>query len=100
MFIKCKIALYYTHIRSSSSLRKAPKRHFTNVSLAVATLGADENSLLNDLNFMGFLFESLVTHELRVYAQANDALLKKRNFIGIIRRLLKKYPEMSIKLIE
>ncbi len=62
-----------THIRSSSALRKAPKRHFTDVSLAIATLGADENSLLNDLRFTGFLFESLVTHELRVYAQANDA---------------------------
>lgn len=61
------------HIRSSYSLRKAPKRHFTDVSLAVAALGADENLLLNDLNFTGFLFESLVTHELRVYAQANDA---------------------------
>ena len=29
--------------------------------------------MLADLNFTGFLFESLVTHELRVYAQANDA---------------------------
>ncbi|MDQ3140725.1 MAG: DUF4143 domain-containing protein [Bacteroidota bacterium] len=62
-----------THIRSSYALRKSPKRHFTDVCLAVAALGADENSLLNDLNFTGFLFESLVTHELRVYAQANDA---------------------------
>ncbi|HPS27027.1 MAG TPA: DUF4143 domain-containing protein [Bacteroidales bacterium] len=62
-----------THIRSSSALRKSPKRHFTDVSLAVAAMGANENSLLNNLNFTGFLFESLVTHELRVYAQANDA---------------------------
>ncbi|HBB90887.1 MAG: hypothetical protein A2X22_09915 [Bacteroidetes bacterium GWF2_49_14] len=62
-----------THIRSSHALRKSPKRHFTDVSLAVAALGADENSLINDLNFTGFLFESLVTHDLRVYAQANDA---------------------------
>ncbi len=62
-----------SHIRSSSVLRKAPKRHFTDVSLAVAALGVDENSLLNDLKYTGFLFESLVTHELRVYAQANDA---------------------------
>lgn len=62
-----------THIRSSHTLRKSPKRHFTDVSLAVAALGANENSLINDLNFTGFLFESLVTHELRVYAQANDA---------------------------
>ena len=62
-----------THIRSSHALRKSPKRHFTDVSLAVAALGADANSLINDLNFTGFLFESLVTHELRVYGQANDA---------------------------
>jgi predicted AAA+ superfamily ATPase len=62
-----------THIRSSHALRKAPKRHFTDVSLAVAALGADATALLNDIKFTGFLFESLVTHELRVYAQANDA---------------------------
>jgi predicted AAA+ superfamily ATPase len=62
-----------THIRSSYSLRKTPKRHLTDVALAIAALGIDEKSLLNDLNFTGFLFESLVTHELRIYAQANDA---------------------------
>ena len=62
-----------THIRSSASLRKTPKRHFTDVCLSIAALGADMESLLADLNFTGFLFESLVTHELRVYAQANDA---------------------------
>jgi len=62
-----------THIRSTSSLRKAPKLHFTDVCLSVASLGANANSLLADLKFTGFLFESLVTHELRVYAQANDA---------------------------
>ncbi|MDR0834704.1 MAG: DUF4143 domain-containing protein [Candidatus Symbiothrix sp.] len=62
-----------THIRSSASLRKSPKRHFTDVSLSVAALGADKNTLLENLKFTGFLFESLATHELRVYAQANDA---------------------------
>lgn len=58
-----------THIRSSASLRKSSKRHFTDVCLAIAALGLD----INDLNFTGFLFESWVTHELRVYGQANDA---------------------------
>jgi len=61
------------HLRSSAMLRKSPKRHFTDVSLSVAALGATQKSLLADLNFTGFLFESLVVHELRVYAQANDA---------------------------
>ncbi len=62
-----------THIRSSYSLRKSPKRHFTDVSLAVATLGLDKEALINDLKYTGFLFESLVVQNLRVYAQANDA---------------------------
>jgi len=61
------------HLRSSHMLRKSPKRHFTDVALAIAALGANEKALMNDLKFTGFLFESLVTHELRVYAQANDA---------------------------
>jgi predicted AAA+ superfamily ATPase len=62
-----------THIRSSHTLRNSPKRHFTDVSLAAAALGANQQSLLNDLNFTGFLFESMVVHDLRVYGQANDA---------------------------
>jgi len=62
-----------THIRSSTSLRKASKRHFTDVALSVAAVGADAASLLADIKFTGFLFESLATHDLRVYAQANDA---------------------------
>ena len=62
-----------THIRSSSSLRKAPKRHFTDVALAVASLGLKKEALLKDIRYVGFLFESLVVHELRVYAQVSDA---------------------------
>ena len=62
-----------THIRSSSSLRKAPKRHFTDVALAVASLGLKKEALLKDIRYVGFLFESLAVHELRVYAQVSDA---------------------------
>ncbi len=61
------------HIRSSASLRKSPKRHLCDTSLAVAALGLDNESLLKDLKYTGFLFESLATHELNVYAKANDA---------------------------
>ncbi len=61
------------HLRSSASLRKTPKRHFTDVCLAVAALGATKESLLADINYTGFLFESLAIHELRVYGQACDA---------------------------
>ena len=65
-----------THIRSSYSLRTAPKRHFTDVSLAVAALATNQPTILKDLKFTGFLFESMVVHDLRVYAQTNDAKLQ------------------------
>ena len=61
------------HIRSSASLRKSPKRHLCDTSLAAAALGLDKESLIKDIKYTGFLFESLATHELNVYAKANDA---------------------------
>ena len=61
------------HLRSRSILRSAPKRHFADPSLAVAALRAAPDRLLKDLNLFGFLFESLVIRDLRIYAQANDA---------------------------
>jgi hypothetical protein len=35
-----------THIRSSYSLRTAPKRHFTDVSMAVAALATNQTTFL------------------------------------------------------
>jgi len=61
------------HIRSANSLRKSPKRHFCDVSLAIAALKLTKESLMNDLKFCGFLFESLVYHDLKMYSRANDA---------------------------
>lgn len=67
------------HIRSSASLRKSPKRHLCDPSLAVAVLGLDKEALLKDIKYTGFLFESLATHELNVYAKANDATVYHYN---------------------
>ena len=61
-----------THIRSSDMLRKSPKRHFVDPSLAVGTLGLSIDKLTADLNYLGLLFESLVIRDLRIYAEAND----------------------------
>lgn len=57
------------HLRSRSILRKSPKRHFVDPSLAASALGADPAAMLRDLNLLGFLFESLVVRDLRVYSQ-------------------------------
>ncbi|MCL2209549.1 MAG: DUF4143 domain-containing protein [Treponema sp.] len=60
-----------THIRSSDTLRKAPKRHFVDPSLAAGILGLSAGKIKSDLNYFGFLFESLVIRDLRIYAEAN-----------------------------
>ncbi len=67
------------HIRSAASLRKSPKRHLCDPSLAVAVLGLDRDALKKDIAYTGFLFESLAIHELNVYAKTNDATVYHYN---------------------
>ncbi len=72
------------HLRSRSRLRSAPKRHFVDPSLAVAALRATPERLLKDLNLLGFLFESLVVRDLRIYSQGVDAqVLQYRDNTGL-----------------
>jgi len=61
------------HLRSGSRMQVSPKRHFVDPSIAVAALDAGPEHLLADLAFFGFMFESLVIRDLRVYAQAMGA---------------------------
>jgi predicted AAA+ superfamily ATPase len=60
------------HLRSRYRLRRSAKRHFVDPSLAAAAVRANPPGLIRDLRFMGFLFESLVIRDLRVYAQPLD----------------------------
>ena len=57
------------HMRSATPLRKSAARFMVDPSLAVAALGVGAGQLLRDLNATGFLFESLVLRDLRVYSQ-------------------------------
>lgn len=67
------LPVWPTHIRSSAKLRQTPKRHFVDPSLAVASLALSPEMIMKDLNYFGFLFESLVLLNIRVYAELNDA---------------------------
>ena len=61
------------HLRSRTTLRATPVRHFVDPSLATAALRATPARLTADPEFLGLLFESLVIRDLRIYAQAADA---------------------------
>lgn len=61
-------------LRSRVRLARTPKRHLSDPSLAVAALGATPDRLLGaEIELAGFLFESQVIHDLRIYAQVNRA---------------------------
>ncbi|MCY4068546.1 MAG: DUF4143 domain-containing protein [Acidimicrobiaceae bacterium] len=61
------------HLRSRARLRRSPKRHLVDPSLAAATLGAGPERLWRDPGYLGQAFESLVVRDLRIYAEANEA---------------------------
>lgn len=65
------------HLRSTYALRRASKRHFVDPSLAVAALKATPEQILRDLRLFGFIFESLVIRDLRIYAQAADGFVSQ-----------------------
>ena len=58
---------YSINYRSPKRVGKSPKRHLTDPSLACACLNLTKDKLINDLRTFGFLFESLVERDLRIY---------------------------------
>jgi predicted AAA+ superfamily ATPase len=84
------------HIRSADTLRKAPKRHFVDPSLAIGALGLSTEKLLGDLNYFGFLFESLVIRDLRIYADVNDgSVFHYRDSRGMEVDAIVEYPDRT-----
>ena len=66
---------YSENYRSPKRVGKSAKRHFIDPSLACAVLELSEEKLLNDLNTFGFMFESLVERDLKIYADYLDGHL-------------------------
>ena len=62
-------------MRSSIRVKQSEKRHFSDPSLACALLRATPESLLHDLNTLGFLFEALCERDLKIYAESFGAKL-------------------------
>ncbi len=60
---------YSENYRSPDRIGKAPKRHFTDVSLACACLDLTKDKLINDLKTFGFMFKSMCERDLRIYIE-------------------------------
>ncbi len=72
IFVTEDIPAWKPALRSKTAVRTSPKRQFVDPSIATAVMRMTANSLLNDFNYFGFLFESLCERDLRIYSEAND----------------------------
>lgn len=72
IFVVEDLPAWLPSMRSRSAIRTSAKRHFVDPSIATAVLRTNPDGLLNDFNTFGFLFESLCTRDIRIYAQAID----------------------------
>jgi predicted AAA+ superfamily ATPase len=72
LFVVEDVPAWSPSLRSKTTIRNSDKRQLADPSIAAAVMRVDVNGLLHDLNTFGFLFESLCTRDVRVYAQSND----------------------------
>lgn len=75
LFITDNQPPFVSNIRSSVRIKQAEKRHFADPSLACSVLGITPERMLGDLETAGFMFEALCERDLRIYAEADDAVL-------------------------
>jgi predicted AAA+ superfamily ATPase len=72
IFVTEDIPAWSPALRSKTTIRTSPKRQFVDPSIATAVMRLTPQRLLDDFNYLGFLFESLCDRDLRIYAEAND----------------------------
>lgn len=70
IFVIEDMAAWNPNLRSGTAIRTSDTRYFIDPSIAAAALRLGPADLLNDLNTMGFLFETLCVRDLRVFAEA------------------------------
>ncbi len=84
LFVVEEQPAWSVRLRSRAPLRRSPKWHYADPSLAAAALGADPDRLLADASTLGVLFESLVVRDLRILAQPlNGRVFHMRDASGL-----------------
>ncbi|WP_406040272.1 ATP-binding protein [Succinimonas sp.] len=77
LYVIEELPAWNPNLRSQTAIRTKETRHFTDPSIGAAALGITPEGIFRDITTFGFLFESLVVHDLRVYADAIGAHVYK-----------------------
>ena len=77
LYVIEELPAWNPNLRSRTAIRTSATRHFTDPSIGAAALGITPEGIFKDITTFGFLFESLVVHDLRVYSDAIGAHVYK-----------------------
>lgn len=84
LFIIQDIGAWCPAIRSKTALRSAPKRCFTDPSIAIAAMGLNVDALETQLKTFGFIFEQMCIRDLKAYtADFNSHVSYYRDRYGL-----------------
>lgn len=70
IFVIEDMTAWNPNLRSKTAIRTSDTRYYVDASIAAAAMGIGPNDLINDLNTMGLLFETMCVRDLRVYAES------------------------------
>lgn len=76
LFIIEDMEAWNPNIRSKTSIRSTPTRHFTDTSIACRAMNISPDDLMNDLNTFGLFFEDMAVRDLCIYAGTADGEVK------------------------
>ncbi|MBR1598425.1 MAG: ATP-binding protein [Lachnospiraceae bacterium] len=77
LYVIEELPAWNPNLRSKTAIRTKETRHFTDPSIGAAALGITPDGIFKDITTFGLLFESLVIHDLRIYADTIGAHVYK-----------------------
>ena len=77
LYVIEELPAWNPNLRSRTAIRTKETRHFTDPSIGAAALGITPDGIFKDITTFGLLFESLVVHDLRIYAETIGARVYK-----------------------
>ncbi len=70
IFVVEEMEAWNPNLRSKTAVRTSATKYFVDPSIAVQSLGAGPDDLMNDLKTLGLFFEAMCIRDLRVYADS------------------------------
>lgn len=75
IFVIEDVVAWNPNLRSKTAIRTSDTRYFVDPSIATAICGVGPEELVQDLNTLGLLLETMCVRDLRVYAEALDGTI-------------------------